>query len=292
MPGDDSKDQCVWQANGGEYMMTDQEGLQASDWTPKKQYAFRQFLTVYTAIAAVIQRRHSTWAGSRWTYIELTAGPGIINDKGSNLRCSPLIALDVFRAHLSFEVDCYFIEHDTSRFTTLSSIIKEEMASWDQKQKSRIHVKEECCDSKLVLSRALALVLRGKFGLLYWDGLGRDTYPSIELSGWLTAYPKHDLLVMASGTAPKRKGCPRLDRMLLTVPRKVWLSDTIGPWQWVFALATAWDVLAGKLSGFSSIKLHASTSEKGREILDQLGSTQAERDVRDQGGLWPRGESM
>jgi hypothetical protein len=264
----------------------DYEGLKASDWTQRKQDNFAQFLRAYAAIAGAIQRKYRN---GRLAYVELTAGPGIIDDRGYEIRGSPIIALDTFRNEVDFLVDCVFVEQDRSRFNILTNVVDRERSSWSAEDRSRIHVSLECSDNKSVLSRGLPL--SGPYGLIYWDGLGRDTYPSIEAREWLEAHSMHDLLLMASGTAPKRKGCPRLDRMLHTVPRRVWISDTNGPWQWVFALATSWSQLAEKLSSYCSIKLYPSTSIRGAKILDHVGSTYVERQKRQQPELWSRSES-
>jgi hypothetical protein len=107
--------------------------------------------------------------------------------------------------------------------------------------------------------------------------------PVISIS---TANPRHDLLVMASGTAQKRMGRARVDAMLASMPddATMWLTRPYGPWQWMFAIVSRWASLGKKLSG--PFKLHDAKSDPGKEILDTLSTTKHERAQRDQLNLW------
>lgn len=261
--------------------------LRVSEWTPVKQRAFTHGISVYAAIAAAIQANNG-WV-RRWFYMEPTAGSGELDSDEGVIDGSPLIALKAFRAQPNLEIDCLLIEHDPGRAACLRETVRELRASWNEDEHNRVRCEVHEIDSRDVLSRRSRVGLDcGPMGLVYWDGLGSDVYPTSELSGYLKCNRKHDLLVMASANAPKRAGIgrERLDEMIRSVPRRhVYLSDTNGQWEWTFALATNWEPLAGKLFR-RGIHFHSIESPIGREILDKIGTTAGERKRRDRPTLF------
>lgn len=244
--------------------------LNASPWTAIKQNIYAEGLRVYVAIANAIQKRHY-WAG-RWFYFDLTSGSGLINNGGAEpLEGSPLISLREFQAKGGFEVDCLFCEQDQARAAELDSILQGLSSQWSEHEPKRIHYKVEACDHGDLFKR---LNIHNNYGLLYWDGMGGDIFPTGALSDWLKQHRFHDLLVMASGTAPKRRGTPRLDQLLKTVPRKyMWLSEPNGRWEWIFALFSNWSRVEQTGRG----RLIRHDSYHGQEILNKLATTAEER---------------
>jgi hypothetical protein len=257
--------------------------LTASEWTALKQDNFRSYLRAYSAIAAAIQRK-ATWRTPPWFYFELTAGSGLIDDGNTVIKGSPLIALEAFREQSDFRVDCLFVELNANYTAELNAAIVAEYAGWPLTDRQRIKYEIKCLDHREILRTVD--IYRNAIGLLYWDGLGGDIFPTAELRQWLTDNVRHDLLVMASGTAQKRMGRPRLDALLASMPSGsvVWLTSPCGPWQWVFALVSRWTLLGKKMSG--PFKLRDATSETGEQILDTLATTREERALREQPELW------
>jgi hypothetical protein len=258
--------------------------LVASAWTLQKQKLFGEFLAGYTSIAAAIQRKWG-WV-KRWFYFELTAGSALINDNDQVIQGSPLIALNIFANRPTFAIDCLFVEHDIGYVSELDRCTASQYARFTPEQQSRLKYSVNCVDHRSVLANYRSAINGcGPMGLLYWDGLGGDIYPTEELREWLQFHRRHDLLVMASGTAQKRMGRPRLDEILRRSPRPVWLTAPTGPWQWIFAFVTGWEELPKKLSS-KGFLLYPSDSPQGRRILDQLGTTYQERIEREQPSLW------
>jgi hypothetical protein len=264
--------------------------LTASEWTALKQDNFRSYLRAYSAIAAAIQRK-ATWRTPPWFYFELTVGSGLIDNGSDVIKGSPLIALEAFREQSDFRVDCLFVEINPSYAAELTAAVEAEYARWPIVDQQRIQYEIKCLDHRKILRTVDNY--RNAIGLLYWDGLGGDIFPAAELFQWLTDNPRHDLLVMASGTAQKRMGLgrPRLDALLTSMPTDatMWLTKPYGPWQWVFAMVSRWPALGKKLSG--PFKLHDAKSDLGKEILDTLATTKQERKQRDQPELWNTNEN-
>jgi hypothetical protein len=245
-----------------------------SDWTPHKEEFFRRASEAYAATVAMIQRKYPSW-GPLFDF-DLTAGTGWLQANGGVIKGSPLIALEVFRKTPRLAVQCLFVEQNPAYAQTLSTAIQEQIKNWSVIDRSRIKVELKAVDHRSIL-RDFALAPHGSLGLLYWDGLGADIYPSLLLRYWLTEHPKHDLLIMGSATAQKRTSRPRFDRMLLTVPRDhVWVSEPNGSWGWIFAIGTNWEPLPKKFSD-AGIKLYPAFSEAGKAIRDTLGLTKSQR---------------
>ena len=256
--------------------------LVASAWTPQKQEIFGHFLRAYTSIAAAIQSKQGNGWVKRWFYGELTAGSGLITNGDQLIHGSPLIALNTFANQTGFKVDCLFIEHNANYAFELNRCTASQYARFTPEQRSRLKYGLNCVDHRSVLANYRSAINGcGPMGLLYWDGLGGDKYPTEDLREWLQFHRRHDLLVMASGTAQKRMGRIRLDEMLRNSPRPVWLTVPTGPWQWIFAFVTGWKELPAKLSR-QGFQLYRSDSLQGLRILDKLGTTCEERKERDQ----------
>jgi hypothetical protein len=242
--------------------------IKASEWTESKQESFLRYLQTYTAIAAAIQKKYNPWANP-WDYIDLTAGTGFIQNGDHLIDGSALIALKTFRTQQSFTVKCSFIERDPSHYYLLVKALDAEKSHWSGREKVSYTVFREDHRNMLVNS----IGRNRSMGLIYWDGLGEDVYPAKELAIFLNHNRRHDLLIMGSGTAPKRAGRTRLPRMLLTMPRnELWLSEPYTKWQWIFAFLTTWGELPNKISK-SSITLHRWDSKTGKKILRILAST-------------------
>jgi hypothetical protein len=258
--------------------------LPTSDWTPLKEEAFRHDLEAYSAIVWMIQRKYPTWGPL--FYLDLTAGTGWLQADSVLIKGGPLIALDVFQRTPRLAVQCLFVEQNPVYAQTLSTAIQEQIKDWSAIDRSRIRFEVKETDHRAIL-RDQTLAPHGSLGLLYWDGLGADIYPSLLLRHWLIEHPRHDLLIMGSGTAQKRTGRPRFDRMLLTVPRDhVWISEPNGSWGWIFAIGSNWEPLPKKFSD-AGIKLYSAFSEAGKAIRDTLGLTKSQRRTNhNQISLW------
>ncbi len=245
--------------------------MNASDWTPQKENAFREYLIVMATIVRAIEIKH----GWDWFYFDMTSGPGQIKNGDRLIKGSPLIALEVFNNTPGLQVGCLFTELDKDNSNQLSYNISCAQAEWSMEDHARIRVRAGCKDHKDIL---LGPRIDYKIGMLYWDGRGEHVYPAFEINYWLKRHPMHDVLAMASGTAPKRRGdTTRLDQLLLTVPkgRDVWLSDTHTKWQWIFALVTGWPHLARQISA-AGIPLYKADSPRGKQILRRLRLTKQE----------------
>ena len=141
-----------------------------------------------------------------------------------------------------------------------------------------------CLDSREILSHPRPQRECGDYGLIYWDGLARDEYPGQQIAAWLRRPDNwaHDVLGMASATAPKRMGRERLDSLLTTAAmngrrrRHGYVSDTHNAWGWTFSFVTGWPPLAERL-GSPEMQLHEFTSLRGQEILLELATTKKER---------------
>jgi hypothetical protein len=193
--------------------------------------------------------------------------------------------MEAFREQPLFRVNCLFVEFNPSYTAELTAAIDAEYGGWPLVDQQRIHYEIKCLDHReILLARQ---TYSNAMGLLYWDGLGGDIFPSAELRQWLTDNTRHDLLVMASATAQKRVGRPRIDALLASMPPEltVWLTSPCGPWHWIFAMASRWTPLGKKLSG--PFKLRDAKSLLGKQILDALATTSGEREQRDQLNLWP-----
>jgi hypothetical protein len=249
--------------------------LIASDWTPRKQEAFRRMITIYARIARAIQLKHRA---GRWFYFEPTAGSGDLLFGDDVIAGSPLIAAEAFNM-AKLEVDCLFVECDEDRCVSLRTAVQR-VAPTNEQVRWEVH----CCDSREILNHPRPQRECGDYGLIYWDGLARDEYPAEQVAAWLRRNWAHDVLGMASATAPKRMGRERLDSLLTTATmsagrrRYGYVSDTHHAWGWMFSLVTGWPVLAGRLSS-PEMQLHDFVSVRGREILLELGTTKRERQL-------------
>lgn len=263
--------------------------LKASEWTTTgKQPSFKAYLSAYSCIINKMQHKpENQWMG-RWLYFELTAGSGLIDCNGEEpIAGSPLIALRAFRAERGLEIHCLFVEWNPAYFQELKRVVEDEYSSWTDEERQRVTYQIQCRDHREVL-RELMYRCRYKMALVYWDGLGGDVYPTQELRQWLERNGRHDLLIMASGTAQKRMGRPRLDQLLEMRPAgcKVCLTRINDKWEWIFALMTRWPPLGNKLTGKDSLRFYDVDSATGKDILDTLGTTKKERETRHQPELW------
>jgi three-Cys-motif partner protein len=261
------------------------ERLPASEWTPTKQQRFERLMKTWTAIAAAIQRK---WSTGPWLYVDLTAGSGRLRDGERLIDGSPLIALRAFMAQPQFAVECVFIERHRGRFLELLAAI--DSLSPDAYQRQRISCGLFNKDHVDVLSDDLqgSHRLSGQFGLAYWDGFGQDECPMPALNAWMAMQGRIDLVLMASGCAPKRAGLgrDRLDRVLhRTIHPHRWVARPETAWQWTFALMSNWPPLGNKLSN-AALRFAPFTSKEGSAILDSIGTTVVERQCRDNPGFF------
>jgi hypothetical protein len=269
-------------------VMTMSERLEVSDWTPAKQTRFARFISGYTNIAAAMQRKYE-WPP--WLYVDLTAGSGRLNHGDSIIEGSPLLALRAFANHPTFQVCCLLIERHAGRYAELHEAVSTLRQSWPEDVQQRIAIACGCTDNTVFLRR-----LDARFpsfnsasnGLLYWDGLGQDACPIVELNSWMYAHRKHDLLVMASGCAPKRAGLgrARLDGILKrTIRPNLWIAKPETAWQWTFALMSEWPPLGNKLSN-GHMRFACCSSPEGKAFLDVIGTTNGERHERENPALF------
>lgn len=259
--------------------------MEASEWTRSKLTKFAGFMGRYPLIMAAIQCK---WKPVPSFYWDMTPGPGLIYDGPDRIEGSPLIALEAFKRQSLLKVNCLFTEYEPDYAAQLTQIMAEKYSAWTDAERQRIKYSVQCIDHREILYglRHEQMNNCSGYGLLYWDGLGENVYPADGFNPWLNRHSYHDLLLMASGTAPKRAGRERLDILLKTPRKRLAISYPVGDWEWIFGLGTNWTELPAKLSKKHELEFHSSDSKMGKHIIDLVSTTKAEREQRDQGRLW------
>jgi hypothetical protein len=260
--------------------------LDASKWTPDKQARYERFLRGYAAIAEAIQRKYRL--KFPWLYADLTAGSGRLAWDGDVIQGSPLIALRTFASRPTLRVRLHFVERDADRMIELRDAVAELVAPWTVEMRFRITYEFFAVDNAQWFDQAQSEW--SQYGLLYWDGLGQDVCPMDSLNQWMRLHRLQDLLVMASGCAPKRvpagMGRERLDVVIQrTIRRHLWIAKPETAWQWTFALMSNYEPLGRNLSN-GDLRFADYRSREGEQFLSEIGTTRAERFARWNPGLF------
>lgn len=243
--------------------------------TPVKQEHFRTVLQVHLLVVQAILQKHS-WAHREYLYLDLTAGPGIVDGAMG----SPLIFLQE-ATRLGIPFRAYFCEQKPNAVLRLREAV------------NRLHAKVGPFsgvwsvlegDSKDTIGSLIANKLRGLpakgYGLAYADPNGTDI--PIDTMRRLADVPKLatlDFLVHVGATHYKRGGLKtgllRTDLRRIGKPY-MQFREPIGIHQWTFAILTGWNAFPK----FAPIGFWPADSPAGQRIEDLLNLTREEFERR------------
>lgn len=257
-------------------MPISESGAGYGPYTRLKQQHFGAVVRTHLAIVGQILRRG--WAYPRYVYVDLTAGPGVVQ----GIEGSPLLFLSEARRQ-DLAHQALLIDQDTATVAALTAEVE------------RRGLEAGCTllvgDNAERVEDVVALLERRAddvYGLAYADPNGGELpWAALRRIGW--TFDRLDLLVYASATGKKRlrgsgTGEPTylLDRLAGLHKKHVLLRTPAGAHQWTFALLTNWDGLLGK---FGREGFHAITTPTGREIAERLNFSIPEQRARRQAAL-------
>lgn len=242
-----------------------------SGYTDDKQEDFRRILRMLLKISSSIMRRN-TWVYPRYFYIDMNAGPGIVNGKPG----SPFIFLQESK---SKGVGCkaFFIDRDCSTTDNLRELFGHYS-----------DVTIYCGDNREKLMWSLDTIKFSvgrdcPYGLIYADPNGEiDQLPfdALAAASTMRVSRKIDFLIHIPATNIKRvRSSPfceyesDLIQNLNKIDKKVWvIREPKSAFQWTFILGTNWgDAPEYKKHGF-----HRIDTDIGRQILRRLNYTAKE----------------
>jgi three-Cys-motif partner protein len=250
-------------------------GYATSGSTPTKDAHFREILDVHIrctkAILAKCEKKYPKWANPAYHYFDLNAGPGI--DTASR-HGSPMVFLDLIE-HYQMNYRAVLFERDKKNSADLIANVGE---------KAEVVTGDHIETFPSYFNKAQ----KNTFGLVYSDPSGN--VPPFELLADWSSYPSYartDVLIYVSSAnvkralkSPKAQLESRLDELIHLINKRFWIvREPQNKHQWTFLIGTNWI----DFPAFERIGFHKTTSEKGKEIMYRLNTTNEERK------LWQNG---
>lgn len=243
--------------------------------TPAKQERLDSILRAWTAIAKSLIARF----GGRARFIDLTAGPGWVEDSNRKVRAhwgSPVRVLHAAHRVGLRNLDVVAIDDDPDACAALAADFAERKLPIGV---SKRVIQGRCEDVLPTLARD-----RYTIQLVYFDGNGGHAIPVEALEAMPHKYC--DLLVHASASGPykrqERSDGRRWHTDVLRLPRThgaAWVdrnpAGNVASWQWALALLTNWEGLLDKFG--SAREFTRLDSPAGAVLARELGFTVSER---------------
>lgn len=229
-----------------------------SEYTQTKEDHYASILGWQTGIAKrAIENQYRKW---RETYllIDATAGSGMLE---GGIPGSPIRALQVLDAR-QFQYRAVFVEHDLTAFVDLQASI------W-QPAELRYTTYQQVLGEFCRYPDSLQL------GMLYVDPNGTPDFDVLMM--FAKAYPSMEILISVTANGVKRGGKTEasLAEWIRRIPKRYWLvRKPYSKWQWTFLFGTNYE--RGFNKPYLKIDLHPTTSEIGRQYLEQASSTKEE----------------
>lgn len=248
--------------------------------TPRKRYDFKDYQRLHLRIARAVMNRHN-WAGDVYHYVELNAGPGLVDRYPG----SPLTFVENALEE-GEEWNAYLCERNPKSAQRLGA----ELSTYGPVVLERAAVYPD--DHRLVVSAIITQIQarspgQKAFGLIFADPNGTRLDEEIESIQKLSAaHPRLDVLLYVSATSVKRNrkgfGYSSLDERLAAIGKKYALiREPHTEQQWTFALLTDWkDYPDWKKRAF-----HNTNTRAGAAILEKLNLTPKERLEKNQMSL-------
>lgn len=248
--------------------------------TPLKVEHFRHLIKMHLAVAGAVLKRNK-WMTPAYHYLDLTAGPGISPDDGTEQ--APLVFVRE-SVDFPFEVRPVFFERDAVTYAALDAAF-DRLKLGKPFQLCGIHA--DFRDQLVPVLAAMTRCDRGSaLGLLYYDPLpGAEQLEGFRSLGEFSKGPlleRVDFLFNVSATTVKRmrqqaskRGWPHesLCDLLAGIDKKFWLvREPFGANQWTFLLGTNW----ADFKEYKRIHFHRADQPTGAEILRRLEYTRDE----------------
>lgn len=246
--------------------------------TERKEADFRGLLRMHINICKGIAR--SGWTAP-YLYVDLHAGPGLLEHEGRRFDGSPLIAKDLLTC-AGIRAETVHFEQDPEVAGRLNVAMSDPFALLDPGLTSQVHNEPFEAGFDAWLDRAGYQANR--YGLIYSDPIG-DPIPVATLNRAADLFPRVDLLAYVAansqykrvrgqdlkrGIEPTR---PLLAEHIAAVRKRVVLiREPLSAHQWTFVLWSNWtDLPQWERHGFWRLD-----SAKGQHILDRLNLTEDE----------------
>lgn len=236
--------------------------------TEPKEGHFRGLMHWHAQMCRGILAR---WSSQPYLYVDLHAGPGILEFNGRTFAGSPLIAQDVL-SRAGFPSLSLHYEQSPTVAARLAEALWTPTSLLDTPSMDTTPVTAEPCEQGFARWLDTNGRQPDRYGLVYADPIGKEI-PHALLNHAAKMLPRVDLLSYVSATGYKRRGTRRFaDDVAAVAKRYVLVREPLGAWQWTFVLWTNWE----KFPEWRRIGLHRIESERGRQILDKLNLTDRE----------------
>jgi hypothetical protein len=249
-------------------MPVTEDNVGYSEYTELKIYNFKKIAEMHVKICqGIISRK--PWCDSRYFYMDLTAGTGVIPD--TDLPNCGRVMIDTLRS-----TNIQFQAHLIDQFNadTLRSNLGPSPALYYYND-----------DHNLVMKDIIPkYVKKPSYGLMFYD----PNSPGIVNGNWESLnsiaeiYSNHaqlgqvDFMMYLSGTAIKRVRHltqKKLQDWLAMLHKKYWVvRKPKGAWQWTFILGTNWDAYPK----IRSIGFYPKNTEEGKDVFDTINLTSEE----------------
>lgn len=236
-------------------------------YTDIKQQHFNAFLTMHTRAVGAILGRWGSITYPRFVYVDLNAGPGILDDGEHRWDGSPLLFLDAaYRAGVKF--DAFFHERNREAMAKLAATLREQSADGDR---CTLLFGDNAETVKTVVDH-LGKIHKRVHGLVYADPNG-GALPIQAMRRIAAVARKIDFLVYASAAGNKRIGRPMIDDLRSVGRKHLLVREPLGQHQWTFVIMTDWaDFPVLKAQSFHNI-----ASPEGAAIAERLNWSTRER---------------
>jgi len=252
----------------------DEHGAGHGPHTERKQRDFAGGVRTHLAISQAIIGKG--WANPRYAYVDLTAGPGVVD----GITGSPILFLEEARRQ-EVRVRAFLMDQHAASLEALRGRL-DALGLLDG-----VHlVAGDNGEQVDTVIAALGQRPDTVFGLAYADPNGTEApWDALRHLGW--RFRHLDLLLYTSATNKKRvRAAPAttdktflVDRLRSLHKQHVLLRSPAGQHQWTFALLTNWRGLLGK---FRREQFHDIDSPTGRAIAEHLNFSDNERRARQQ----------
>lgn len=249
-------------------MPVTEDNVGYSEYTTQKMYNFKKIAEMHVGICQGIISRKS-WCDSRYFYMDLTAGTGVI--PGTDLpNCAKTMIATLRQKYIQFQAHLI----DQNNITTLRNNLDSSPALYYYPD-----------DHNQVIKNIIPKYLpKPSYGLIFYDpnspGIINGHWQSLNsISDIYNDYPhlkQVDFMMYLSGTAIKRVRHltqKKLQDWLAMLDKKYWVvRKPKGPWQWTFILGTNWNAYPN----IKSIGFHPSDTSEGGDIFDTINLTNEE----------------
>lgn len=241
------------------------DGYATSACTGTKDFHFRELLRTHIRVVKAIMRKYA-WAQQTYFYWDLNSGPGIDDQR----RVGSPIEFITLADEAELKYQAYFFEQNPKHAARLKELVSD----------NAIVVEGDHNDT---LPQLLAAIggTGNAYGLMYADPTGK--IPPFDLIGEVTSHKQFariDQLIYVSSANIKRGlmahpgSIRRLNEYLTLINKKFWIiREPQAKHQWTFLLGTNWT----DFPEFEAIGFYRMDTERGKEILHRLSTTNKER---------------